>query len=66
MTKRHIELTTLSLLKKRNQWVHLAPRLPEGSLLIVVPQDNPRVSSPLFKVAQSFRDTGRQVEILTI
>ena len=65
-TKRHIELTTLSLLKKRGQWAHLASHLPDGSLLIVAPKDNPRASSPLFKVAQSFRDTGRQVEIRTI
>jgi len=65
-TKRHIELTTLSLLEKRNQWEHLARHLPDGSLLIIAPKDNRQASLPLLKVAQSFRDTRGEVEILSV
>ena len=65
-TKRYIELTTLSLLEKRSEWERFGQHLPEGGLLIVVPEDNHEASPFLLKIAQSFREMGREVEIHTI
>ena len=58
-----MELTTVSLLDKRSEWERLGQHLPEGGLLIVVPEKNSEASPSLLKIAQSFRETGREVEI---
>ena len=65
-TKRYIELTTVSLLDKRSEWEQFGKHLPEGGLLIVVPEDSPQASRFLLRTAQSFREIGREVEIRTI
>jgi hypothetical protein len=62
-TKRYIELTTLSLLEKRSEWERFGQHLPEGGLFIVVSQDNPGAWRFLLRIARSFRETGRAVEI---
>ena len=65
-TRRHLELTTVSLLAKREAWERLGHHLPEGGMLIVMPQDSPISSRCLLKVAQAFRNLGREVRIHTI
>jgi len=63
MAKRHIELTTLSLLGKRSEWERFGQHLPEGGVLIVVPKDNPEARRILLKIAEGFRAIGWEVGV---
>ena len=59
--KSYLELTTASLLKQRGRWASLAGGLPQGGLLLVAPQDNPKIQACLLRIAQSFRERGGEV-----
>ena len=56
--KNHLELTTGSLMGRRSQWAYLAEDVPEGALLIVVPESIPKARTLLMKVAECFARRG--------
>ena len=56
--KTYLELTTGSLLARRGQWASLADSLPEGTLLLVVPNEGAKITTCLLKIARSFTERG--------
>lgn len=65
-TKKHIELITGSLLKKREEWERLGRHLSEGDFLIVLPEGYRNRLGFIKRLAQKLREAGRDVEIHTI
>lgn len=61
--KVHLELTTASLLAQQSQCASLYMDLPEGSLLLLVPKNDPKIRQCLLKVAEDFRKRGGHVVI---
>lgn len=59
--KPYLELTTASLLKQRGRWASWTGGLPQGGLLLVAPQNNPKIQACLLRIAQSFRELGGEV-----
>jgi len=54
LTKPYLELTTASLLAHQCHWASLCNELPKGGLLVVLPDNNPRVRLCPLKVAEDF------------
>ena len=61
--KTHLELTTASLLARREQWHRLVDPLPPGSLLLVIPGDNPKLRACLLGAARAHARRGKKVVI---
>jgi hypothetical protein len=65
-TKKHIVLTTGSLLGKRVEWGRLARRLSAGGFLIVLPAGYIARWGFIARMAQNLKASGRDVEIHTV
>ena len=63
VAKKHLELTTGSLLIRRSRWAFLTNNLPQRSLLLVVPRDRPRIRICLLRVAQTYASRGGEAVI---
>ena len=61
--KTHLELTTVSLLARREQWHISAGAMPRGSLLLVIPKDNPRLRACLLGAGRAHARRGKKVVI---
>jgi len=47
------DLATLSLLEKKEQWEQFGYRLPEDSMLTIIPENNPEASLPLLEITRA-------------
>ena len=61
--RNHLELTTGCLMARRSQWAYLAEDVPEGALLIVVPESIPKARTLLMKVAECFARRGGEAVV---
>ena len=59
----HLELTTASLLARREQWHISVGAMPPGSLLLVIPGDNPKLRACLLGAARAHARRGKKVVI---
>ena len=47
------DLATLSLLEKKEQWEQFGYRLPEDSMLTIIPENNAEASLPLLEITRA-------------
>ena len=63
LTRSYLEITTASFLAWRGNHRQPARPQPVGSLLVVVPEDNPRIRSCLLRIARSYTARGGKAVI---
>jgi hypothetical protein len=61
--KKSTEIFSGALWPQRHLWQKAIPLLPANSYLLVVNPENEKQARLMHKLAQSFRDKGRQVHI---